>query len=244
MKNIILITARLKSTRLPRKVLRELVGRPMLSHLVERMKRVKSADGIVVCTSPLEQDEPLQEFARRENVGCFTGDPVDVLVRLRDCANAMGADNVFSCTGDNPLTDALWADRMIERHMACGAAFTRIQGLPIGSCGSVISVDALNEACMMKAEEDTEIWGSLFTSTGVFDNEVMQTDDFSAIQDARLTVDTPEDFTFVESIVRGLGETRADFDLYDVQEYLIGNPQLKAINAHVRQATRANIRVK
>ena len=88
MKTTLTVTARLKSSRLPMKAIKPIHGRPMFCHLLDRIKLARRPQEIVVCTSPLAQDDPLEELARQENVPCFRGDPEDVLQRLTDAAEA------------------------------------------------------------------------------------------------------------------------------------------------------------
>lgn len=76
---LILITARLKSTRLPKKAIKLIKGRSLICHLIDRLKMAEKVDGIVLCTSPMVQDDPLAEIATQEKIDCFRGDPDDVL---------------------------------------------------------------------------------------------------------------------------------------------------------------------
>ena len=71
MKTLLTITARLKSTRLPLKAIKPIHGRPMFSHLLDRLKLARRPQEMVVCTSTVAQDDPLEELARAEGVPCF-----------------------------------------------------------------------------------------------------------------------------------------------------------------------------
>ena len=77
-----LVTARLKSTRLPRKLLLEIKGKSIISHMIDRLKLANNVDEIIICTSTEDQDRPLGELAKENNVKCFFGNPDDVLARL------------------------------------------------------------------------------------------------------------------------------------------------------------------
>ena len=81
MKTAFLITARLKSTRLPKKILLEVVGKPLIVHMLDRIKNATSIDKIIICTSINPQDDPLEEIAGQEQFSCFRGREEDVLVR-------------------------------------------------------------------------------------------------------------------------------------------------------------------
>ena len=105
MKRAILITARLKSKRLPLKVIRKIKDKTMIEHMLDRLKLSKKVDQIIICTSNINQDKPLIEIADNNNVSYFLGDPDDVLVRLLNAATQFQVDTIINCTADNPFVD-------------------------------------------------------------------------------------------------------------------------------------------
>lgn len=236
MKTAILITARLKSTRLPKKVLKEIVGRPMLTHLVDRLRLSQRAQQIILITSPLEQDDPLVEFAEGEEIDCFRGDPDDVLLRMTDAARHFGVDTVVSCTADNPFVDPGYIDRLVDFHLERDHAFSNSQGLPWGCFAYALATPALVKACEIKAERDTEVWGGYFTQTGLFHWGTMTVDDPAvAWPELRLTVDTPEDFELVSRLFAELHRPGEIFSLQEIVALCRRRPDLVAINAGVNQ---------
>jgi len=100
-----LITGRLKSTRLPRKLLIKVKGKPIVSHMIDRLKLAKNVDEIVICTSDNEQDKPLSNIAKENNIKCFFGDPDDVLSRLLGAAEYFNLDYILNITADCPFVD-------------------------------------------------------------------------------------------------------------------------------------------
>jgi spore coat polysaccharide biosynthesis protein SpsF len=245
MKIGVLITARLKSTRLPRKALKPILGRPLIGHLVDRLRLARAPSLIAVCTSPLEEDSPLADFAAESGLACFRGDPDDVLARLTGAAQAFGLDLVVSCTADNPFVDPAWADRAVAHHVANGLDFTRIAGLPFGAFSYVLTASAMAEACRIKDEIDTEVWGGYFTQTGRFRCGVLEVDD-PAVRwpELRLTVDTPEDFALAERIFRELHREGEVFPLAEIVALCRRRPELVALNSAVVQKAGKPIRVK
>ena len=83
MKSAVLITARLKSKRLPKKIIKPIYGKPMIKHMLDRLKLAKNSNKIIICTSTVTQDDPLEKIANQENVICYRGDPEDVLLDLQ-----------------------------------------------------------------------------------------------------------------------------------------------------------------
>lgn len=240
MKVGVLITARLKSTRLPRKVLRPLGGRPMVAHLIDRMRRVHLADTVTVITSTVEQDDELAAFADDYGVGCYRGDPEDVLYRMGCAARESGLDWVVSVTADNPWVSPEWADRLITKALNSGLDFAKIEGLPFGAFCYVLKTSAIERACDLKASKDTEVWGSCFKNDYGFNLGVLSVPDESPVfrPSYRLTVDTPEDFSLAQEIITRLPPHDAEHPryLHEITNLLDQTPGLLELNKDVVQA--------
>jgi len=236
MNTMILITARLKSTRLPKKVLKPLKGRPMICHLIDRLKRSKKTDGIVLCTSPVGQDDPLEETAKQEGIECFRGHPDDVLLRLTNAAETFSARTIISCTADNPFVDPEYIDKLVQFHHAKDNDYSNISGLPFGTFSYAVSYPAMVKACEIKKTMDTEVWGGYFTRTGLFKCGTLEvTDPEVKRPELRLTVDMPEDFELVSRIFDNLYKEDEEFSLHDIIRFLDDNPELIQINSNVVQ---------
>jgi spore coat polysaccharide biosynthesis protein SpsF len=108
------ITARMTSTRLAGKVMAPILGKPMLELLVERVKRSKLLDQIVVATTENKIDDCVFETAKRLGVGFFRGSEPDVLGRIIKAGEKYGAEIVVRLTGDNPLVDPYYIDKGIK----------------------------------------------------------------------------------------------------------------------------------
>ena len=231
----ILITARLKSTRLPRKVIKPILGRPMISHMIDRLKLAHLPQRIILCTSTLPEDDELAHIAEAESISCFRGDPEDVLARLTDAARDFEVETVFSCTADNPFVDSLHLDKLLEYHSAGNFDYSKSEGLPLGAFGYGLSRPAMERACALKAETDTEIWGPLFSESGKFSCGVMRVEPEFCWPELRLTVDTPEDFHLVTRIFEQLYEPGRVFTLKAILQLCRDDPSLPAINAGIQQ---------
>ena len=243
-KVVILITGRLKSTRLKRKALLEIEGRPMFAHMVDRLKRAKVPTEIVLCTSMVAQDDPLEELALREGIHCFRGHPDDVLVRLLGAAQKFEADTIINCMADNPLTDPEYIDRLATYHIEGDFDYTRIEGLPLGLFSYAMSRTALEKVCEIKNDEDTEIWGAYFTATGQFSCGVLEVSDPAVrAPELRLTVDTQEDFDLMVKVMGGLEGEKA-FQIREVVKFCREHPELLDLNKDVIQKKGHGVKLK
>ena len=216
--------------------MKEIKGRPMICHMIDRLKLAQRPEKIILCTSTIEQDEPLVDIASQESIEWFRGEPEDVLVRLTDAAEEFEVDTILNCTADNPFVDPEYIDQTMDYYDAGGYDFTRTEGLPLGTAGYVVSRTAMKRACDLKAETNTEIWGPLFTDTGQFRCGFFKVADPAVHWPAlRLTVDTPEDFMLVTQIFHELYQPERIFPLSEIVELCRRRPDLVAINSGVQQ---------
>lgn len=236
MKTAILITARLKSTRLPKKAIKPIAGKPMIRHQIDRLRLAECPEQIIMCTSPVDEDDPLERIAKDEGISCYRGDPEDVLLRLTNAAQKFNVDIVVNATADNPLTDPEYIDKLVQFHRDGKYDFSEIKGLPHGAHSYAFSRAAAEKAIEIKAKRDTEVWGGYFTETGVFkagklevENEELRRPEF------RITVDTPEDFELMEEIFDHLYEEGEIFSLDRVVRLLDRKRKLISINEHITQ---------
>ena len=235
MKTAITITIRMKSTRLPQKALKKLSNKTLIDHLIERLKRAKLPDEIILCTSTNPQDNILVKVAKKNNIKCFRGDEDDVLNRLYKAAKKYNIDFIISTTGDNPLTDPEYVDKTIEKFQETNADYITSLDLPWGAFSYGVKIKALKKVLELKKESDTEVWGQYFTKSNLFKIEKIEVDKSLKKPDLRLTVDTPEDFRLMEIIYDELYPKNPSFTLYDVIKLFKQNPKLKKFNEEITQ---------
>ena len=239
MKTAILITARLKSKRLPFKVLNEIKGKPMLYHMLERLKLAEKPEKIILCTSTVAQDDPLEEFSKNNAIECYRGHPDDVLFRLTEAAKKFNVDTVISCTADNPFVDPIYIDRLIDFHNDNGFDYTQSRGLPFGTFSYALRYEAMEKVCKIKDDVDTEIWGGFFTQSGIFSCGTMIVNDKTVSwPELRLSVDTPLDFKLIEKIFDYLYKPGSVFSLAEIVSLCRKYPDLPLTNATVVQKKR------
>jgi len=233
-----IVQARMGSTRLPGKVLIEVLGRPLLAYLVERLRRARSLDEVVIATSTKPQDDAIADFCARLPVACFRGDEDDVLGRYYAAALEHRADLIVRVTGDCPLIDPEVVDRCVEaflEHQPDYASNIHLKSYPLGISVEVVSIGALAQAF----EEATAVPDREHVTPFVH----RRPDRFTlhhVVADVdhsqhRWTVDTPEDLDLVSRLLEALYPGNPRFTMDDCLAVLERHPEWIEINRHVHQ---------
>lgn len=231
------ITARLGSERLPRKVLTPLCGRPALERLVTRLRRAQLPDLVVLATTSLAEDDELANVGTSLGLEVVRGDPEDILVRWLQCAEALGVDLLVTCDGDDVFCDPGYVDRVVRRHLETDADYVSCVGLPFGTAPTGISHSGLARVCAAKRDTSTEGQGRFFEDARLVSRAQVDADPDVQHELARLTLDLPDDARAMEAIIAEL-EREADpdgFDLAEIVELLHARPDIVAINSHLQE---------
>lgn len=239
MKTVAIIQARMGSTRLPGKVLKKVLGKPLLEYQLERVKKSRLIDEIVVATTVKEQDQPIVDFCTEKGVSCYRGSEEDVLARYYEAAKAYEADIVVRLTSDCPVIDPGVIDRVIQAFLedeeADYVSNTLERTFPRGMDTEVFSFQALEQAfqsARMQSERE-HVTPYIWKNSDRFSiKSVFHRDDLSI---HRWTVDTPEDFELIKKMIEHLYRVQRDFSMEDMLQLLDQHPQWKEINAHIEQ---------
>jgi len=199
-----IIQARMKSERLPGKILMHLPfphGNPLLWWVIQGAKKSKKIDTVVIATSTSGDDDILESFSANNSVELFRGSEKDVLSRFLKVTRLMKFDVVVRLTGDNPIIDSSILDEIINKHVANGNDYTKTKGLPLGMNFEIISAQALLRLEQEKLSSDDREHVTLFFRN----NANLKTEEFLLFQNEgldklRLTIDYPSDFAAVSLI--------------------------------------------
>ena len=240
MKTVIIVQARMTSTRLPGKILKKVLGKSLLEYQIERLGQVKLADEVVIATTINETDEPIVQLCNNLSTPYFRGSQEDVLSRYYETAKAHQADLIVRVTSDCPLIDPQVIDRVIKFYIDHQTEYDYVSNslertYPRGMDTEVFSFNALQEAFLgATALPDREHVTPFIhrqpqryslASVNYSDNQSHH----------RWTVDTPEDFELIKRILEAIYPNLPDFTLKDCLNLLQKNPEWLTINAHVQQ---------
>jgi spore coat polysaccharide biosynthesis protein SpsF len=239
MNTAITIQARMTSTRLPGKVMAPILGRPALSMMVERLRRVRGADGIILCTTTNATDDVLAALAAELGIGCHRGSENDVLSRVLGAAQAFGVRTIIETTGDCPLIDPALVDDVIDAYRAspvdyCSNILERC--FPIGMDTQVFSTAVLADVARRTSDPEDREHVSLYIyrHPEIYSLRHVPAPASRHRPKQRLTLDTPEDLDLIRRIFEVLYPVRPDFGLDDMLALLDRNPDWIAINAEVQ----------
>lgn len=237
---VCIIQARVGSTRLPKKVLKKICNKTVLEHDIDRIKKVKNIDSIVIATTTEDKDIEIVNEAKRLKVNYFRGSENDVLARYYFAAKENNADVVVRMTSDCPLIDPGVTEAIIQCYLEKSDMYDYVSNTlertyPRGLDIEVFSFSALEKAFNeAKLDSDREhVTPYIWRNGEVF--RIFQYKNEKDYSDLRLTLDTDEDFELIEKVYGELYLSKKDFDLYDIIDLFNKRPELKMINKEVEQ---------
>jgi spore coat polysaccharide biosynthesis protein SpsF len=240
MRIVATIQARMRSERLPGKVLLPILGRPNLELMIERLRRARHVDDVWIATTDDASCDPIEDLARRLSVGCFRGSEEDVLDRVIRTGDAAGADLIVETTGDCPLIDPPTVDLVIERFLDggvdyCSNVITRTY--PRGMDTQVFPLAVLKQVATLTSDpvDHEHVSYYIYQHPERFRLRNVESGLPAGVVELRLTLDTADDFTLIRAVYGELYPSRPDFTLSDVLALFERRPELADINRHVRQ---------
>ena len=232
MRVIAIIQARMTSSRLPGKVLLPLANKPVLEHIVERLKLSKKIDEIVISTSKENTDDPIDNFASKNDIALFRGSLNDVLERYYFTAKLFRADAIVRITGDCPLVDYKIVDQLITKFIRGNYdAFSLGGSFPDGLDCQVFSFSAIERAHHEASlNSDREHVGTYIERPSSKKFKTGHYAKFTDLGHYRWTLDEQKDYDFLQEIFNNLYKKNKPFSTKKVLSFLDKNPHLLKIN--------------
>jgi spore coat polysaccharide biosynthesis protein SpsF len=228
------IQARMNSERLPGKVLLPMENKPILWHIHKRLTFSKKLDKICISTSNNSSDDPIMEFAKKNNIEIFRGSEENLISRHLGAAKLFDAQVIVRITADDPLIDPKIIDDLIsfyeqnpDADFICN---NKERTFPVGLDVEIIPIKTLKK---FEAKSNDSIFYEFFISNYIFEHP----NQFKSIGMKldkplleRWTLDYPEDYEFIKEIYSHLYKKNSIFLMNDILNLLNKKPSLRRIN--------------
>jgi spore coat polysaccharide biosynthesis protein SpsF len=197
------LQARMGSARLPGKVLMRIQGQSILERAIRRLRAARLLDGVVVLTTMLPQDDVIEQEGRSAGADVFRGPELDVLHRFQEASDRFAPDLVIRATADNPLIDIGSVDRIVSALKHRKLDWCMETGLPVGAATEVMTAGALRRVDSSATEQRHREHVTLYIKENPLEFRTALLEAPGAVRrpEISLTVDTPEDFEFVNQMI-------------------------------------------
>jgi len=228
-----IIVVRTSSKRLPNKALCKIIDQESITVLINRMKRIKNSNQIILATSTDKSDDVLEKIAIKEGVSIYRGSLNNVALRYYEAAKKFGLEQVVRITGDAIMCDEIMLEKAIENQILTGSDVTFIQNMPYGTAKEVFNFKTI-ETIALKAEkpENTEYLEWYLENNKIFNISFIKSN-YVFDKSIRLTLDFEEDLILFNKIFEYFKIDIDKFTLYDVLVFLKNNPEIVKINSHL-----------
>lgn len=233
-----ILQARTSSTRLPNKVLLPILKKPMLLRQIDRIKRSRYLDKLVVATSTHPSDAPIASLCKINNIAYFRGSLNDVLDRFYQTARIYNPEHIVRLTGDCPLIDPLIIDQTIKHYLSENFDYSSNAYEPTFPDGLNVEIFTFktlettwkNTKLPSEREHVTPFMRKVQTNfkLGTFKNNTDQSH-------FRWTVDHKEDFELITKIYESLYPQNSHFTSNDIYTFLKKNPELLTMNSKYKR---------
>lgn len=233
--------------RLPGKVMMDIAEKPMLEHIVERLRECQRLDEVIIATSDLPEDEILLKFAEAKGYRIATGSAYDVLSRYLKLARELPTDYIVRICADCPLIDPPVVDEIIKTHLdSKNADYTSNivkRTFPIGLDAEIFSTPVLEKEERLAKEGyyREHVTNFMLEHPQIFVLQNVEAKGILRRPALRLTVDTIEDMHLIQEVYSQLYNGRDTVDIKEVMKLFRREPELARINAHVKQRSEREV---
>jgi spore coat polysaccharide biosynthesis protein SpsF len=237
-RTIATIEARMTSSRLPGKVLMSASQKPMLLHLVDRLKSVPSLDDIVIATTLNQADNAIVDFALEHSINFFRGSENDVMSRVIESAEKFQAEVIVEITGDCPIIDPQIIEQTIQMFKVNDADYVsnaHIRGYPIGMDTQVFLTKTLIKSSLLTNDllDREHVTLHIRNNPQIFSHLHLVPPPELYWPDLGLTLDELSDYELLKIIIEHFYQDNPLFSCLDVLKFLKSRPDLLNLNNFV-----------
>ena len=245
MKTVCVVLVRMGSSRLPGKALRDICGRPLLGHLLDRLALCRTLDDVIVATSTNAENDAIADYCAGRGTVVFRGSEDDVLGRLLAALQSHGATTGVLAFGDQPVLDPAVIDQLVSVFRQAGGQYDFVGNdlvttYPPGMDAEVFSVAALADANTRTTDPAIREHATLYIRKNPDRYRLLNVEAPPALRrpELEIEVDSPEDLAVAEAIAAHFG-ARRDFSTGEIIAFLESAPEIAGANAHVERRWKA-----
>jgi glutamate-1-semialdehyde 2,1-aminomutase len=234
MNTVAIVQARLGSTRLPKKVLKKVLEKPIIELLLMRLAKSSELDSIVVATSDESIDDELQILVESLGFRCFRGSNHDVLSRYFKTAKEINAETIVRITGDCPIVDSTLVDKLIKTYHKSNIDY--LSNIDPPSFPDGLDIEVMSFKCLETANKisssdyDREHVTPFIRNSGLF--KIKNFKNFDDISNLRWTIDEADDLSVIQKIFEYFSPDLF-FTWQQVLDLNINDPSLFDSNKHI-----------
>jgi spore coat polysaccharide biosynthesis protein SpsF len=226
-----IVQARLGSIRLPNKILYPVAGKPLLGHVIDRLKECHRIDRIIIATTENREDEKIERFCEAENIHCFRGSSDNVLDRFLGACDKFNCDRLLRVCSDNPFLDPSLMTKQIEsfkpEHDYCSYYTKHSEPAIIKPVG--FFVEAVTKHALMKSAElgksdprvQEHVTFLIHSQPDQFNIKKLLMPDYID-SEFRFTIDYKDDLKVCEEIIKNIKK----FTSMEIMKYVDNNPSI------------------
>lgn len=226
----------MNSQRLPEKVMLEILQKPIIRHIYDRLKVSKTLSDVVISTGEFEDNKSICKYAQDNAIPYFSGSEDDLIDRLYQTATKFHADAIVRITSDCPLVDPQIVDKLVMEFLQNRGKYDivtncKIPTYPHGLDVEVYSISALEKMWNSIKQKEIREWFPFFVDKNPQLFRILHFKNEEDLSNLRWTVDYPEDYEFVKEIYRHLYKENSIFVMKDILNLLKEHPQISQINS-------------
>lgn len=238
-KVVIVVQARMSSSRLPGKVMMPILGQSLLSRMIERIRMIKHSSEIVVATSQESSDDIIAGEAERIGVACYRGSLNNLLDRHYQVGKQFGAGIVLKIPSDCPLIDPRIIDEVLDFYFANRLDYDYVSNLHPATFPDGNDVEIMTMACLERTWREAEKQLELeHTTPYIWENpekfrigNVCWSSGKDYSMSHRFTIDYEADYQFIKRVFEELYPNKPDFSCQDILSILEEKPDVYNLNA-------------
>jgi len=236
-KIIVMIQARMGSTRLPGKVALPLGGTTVLEQVVERVSMAKTVNEVLVITTLSHHDLSLVKLCSGGNIRVFCGSEEDVLDRYYQAAKLIKPEHIIRITADCPLMDFKVIDLVVKKHLESGADYTSNvmhETYPDGLDVEIFTYKTLEKAWKEAVKKSDREHVTLYIRSNPETFKLHSVENPVDLSHLRWTLDEPEDYEFISKVYSSFGSDKF-FGMEEVISLLEKDPTLVTVNKDIQR---------